>query len=195
MERGAAGAAPRIVTLNGTFARHARCTTLARVAAPMTSMAVAAASIAPAEPMRPLARSVPIALAAAIALGACSSVAKSIDPRRSTNDAVSPPSTACVVDRPYFEFQVETPARFIADSLSRVSGWVPGRETRGDSLAVQFIVDTVGRPEAGTFKVLRAQREVMADSVRQALPTWRYVPARLRGCRVRQLVQTGVTRG
>jgi hypothetical protein len=144
--------------------------------------------------MRPLARSVSLALAAAVALGACSSVAKSIDPRRSTMDAVSPPSTACTVDRPYFEFQVETPAAFTDDSSSRVSGWTPGREARDDSLAVQFVVDTVGRPEPGTFRVLRAQREVAADSVRAALSTWRYVPARLRGCRVRQLVQTGVTR-
>ena len=134
-------------------------------------------------------------LGAIAALGACSSVAKSIDPRRSTMDAVAPPSTACTVDRPYFEFQVETPARFIDDSASRAAGWRPGAAMRGDTLSVQFIVDTVGRPEPGTLRVLRAQREVLGDSVRQALPAWRYMPARLRGCRVRQLVQTGVTRG
>lgn len=144
--------------------------------------------------MRRLALTLPIALVAAAALGACSSVAKSIDPRRSTMDAVAP-STDCVVDRPYFEFQVETPARFIDDSASRAAGWRPGPTMRGDTISVQFVVDTVGRPEPGSYRVVRAQQEVLGDSVRQALPTWRYMPARLRGCRVRQLVQTSVTRG
>lgn len=146
--------------------------------------------------MRRFARSVvvpAVTLGVIAALGACSSAAKSIDPRRSTMDAVAP-STACVVDRPYFEFQVEAPATFIDDSASRAAGWVPGRAMRGDTVSVQFVVDTVGRPEPGSFRVVRVQREALVDSARQALSTWRYAPARLRGCRVRQLVQTPVTR-
>ena len=139
----------------------------------------------------------PVVLVVALAIagvGACSSAAPSIDPGRTTVEAVSRPSASCDLGRPYFEFQVEVPARWIADSASQVAGAIrPGPATRGDTLTVQFIVDTLGRAEPGTFKVLVARRPEFADSARQLVPSWRWMPARLGSCRVRQLVQTGIT--
>jgi protein TonB len=50
-------------------------------------------------------------------------------------------------------------------------------------------VDTLGRPELASFKVLQSSHEPFVDAVRDALPGMRFVPAEMHGHRVRQLVQ------
>jgi TonB family protein len=91
----------------------------------------------------------------------------------------------------YFEFEIEKPA------LS-----VPGNPTppypeelrlanlEGEVL-VQFVVDTLGRADMRTFRILgppRVYRE-FAVSVIKTLPKMRFTPAEIRGCKVKQLVQ------
>lgn len=99
---------------------------------------------------------------------------------------------------PYFEFQVETPAAFAGDT-TRVPRPASDRFVRlreqpdPGAMLVQFVVDTLGVPDPRSFRVLRAQTPASVDSVRDALPRWRFTPARVRGCRVSQLVQTAVT--
>lgn len=92
-------------------------------------------------------------------------------------------------DNPYFEFMVEAPARLRQDSprpayppLLREAG------VAGEVFA-QFVVDTTGRVEASSLKVLRSTHELFTASVRAALETLRYTPARVSGRPVRQLVQ------
>lgn len=58
----------------------------------------------------------------------------------------------------------------------------------GEAL-VQFVVDTTGRAEPGSFKVLRATHDAFAEAVRTTLPRMRFLPAELHGQRVRMLVQ------
>ena len=114
-------------------------------------------------------------------------------------DPVDTPPAAplCAPAQPYFEFQVETPARFLADSVTLATGtaYPSHAAPRGsDSVTVQFVVGVDGRPEAGTLKVLRAnQPELMAETTLN-FERWRYTPARLGRCAVRQLVQTNVAR-
>ena len=114
-------------------------------------------------------------------------------------DPVETPPAAplCAPGQPYFEFQVETPARFLADSVMLSTGTAYPSDASprgGDTVTVQFIVGVDGRPEAGTLKVLRANRpELMAETT-LSYERWRYVPARMGRCPVRQLVQTNVAR-
>jgi protein TonB len=59
---------------------------------------------------------------------------------------------------------------------------------RGIVLA-QFVVDTTGRVEAGSFVALRADNYLFAESVKAALAKARFHPAQVGGRPVRQLVQ------
>lgn len=54
---------------------------------------------------------------------------------------------------------------------------------------IQFVVDTTGRADTLSFKVLGATHPEFADAVRRALPGMRFQPAMVSSRRVRQLVQ------
>jgi protein TonB len=93
------------------------------------------------------------------------------------------------VDQPYFEFQVEkqviqapgSPTPRYPDILKQAG-------VEGEVLA-QFVVDTSGRAEINTFKVLKTTHELFTVAVRSALPTMRFFPAEVGGRKVKQLVQ------
>jgi protein TonB len=53
----------------------------------------------------------------------------------------------------------------------------------------QFVVDTLGRVEPGSVRVLDATHEQFAAAVRTALTRARFEPAEVRGHKVRQLVE------
>jgi protein TonB len=62
----------------------------------------------------------------------------------------------------------------------------------GDVLAT-FVVDTTGRADVSTFKVLRSTHDLFTTAVRQALPRMRFIPAEVGGRKVKQLVQQPFT--
>ena len=62
----------------------------------------------------------------------------------------------------------------------------------GEVLA-QFVVDTTGRAEAGSFKVLKSSHDLFVTAVKNALPGMRFIPAEVGGRKVRQLVQQPFT--
>jgi protein TonB len=53
----------------------------------------------------------------------------------------------------------------------------------------QFVVDTTGRAETNTFKVLKSDHDQFTQAVRNALPGMRFYPAEVGGRKVKQLVQ------
>jgi periplasmic protein TonB len=60
--------------------------------------------------------------------------------------------------------------------------------TEGTVLA-QFVVDTLGRADMGTLKVLESSNDLFSSSVRAAIQQWRFYPAEAGGRRVKQIVQ------
>ncbi len=56
-------------------------------------------------------------------------------------------------------------------------------------VVAQFIVDENGMVDMATFKVLKATDALFVESLRTALPGFRYSPAMIGGRRVKQLVQ------
>ena len=60
-------------------------------------------------------------------------------------------------------------------------------------MLAQFVVDTSGKAEAGSFKVLKTSHELFAQAVRSALPGMRFIPAEVGGKKVKQLVQQPFT--
>ena len=53
----------------------------------------------------------------------------------------------------------------------------------------QFEVDTTGRVNIASFKILRKSHDLFEAAVRSALPNMRFLPAEIGGRKVRQLVQ------
>jgi protein TonB len=92
-------------------------------------------------------------------------------------------------DQTYFEFQVEEPVQPIPGTgVPKYPDILRQAGVEGDVLAT-FTVDTTGRADPASFKVLRSTHELFANAVKQALPAMRFTPAKVGGKKVRQLVQ------
>ncbi|MBL0173552.1 MAG: hypothetical protein IPP90_23260 [Gemmatimonadaceae bacterium] len=94
--------------------------------------------------------------------------------------------------RPYFDFQVSTPAVYLGTDSTRVRPDESRHARRpypADFALAQFVVDTIGVPVPGTLKLLMQPAGLSAESVMMAIIAWRYRPARVGACKVPQLVQ------
>ncbi len=90
---------------------------------------------------------------------------------------------------PLFASQVETPA-FSRDGnpSPQYPSMFESSRVEGHVLA-QFVVDTLGKADMSTFKVLDSTHELFSQSLRSALSHWRFYPAQAGGHRVKQIVQ------
>ncbi|MGA1308947.1 MAG: TonB family protein [Gemmatimonadaceae bacterium] len=92
-------------------------------------------------------------------------------------------------DQPFFDFQVEKPVAPIPGSgAPRYPEILLSAGVEGQVLG-QFVVDTLGRVESGSFKVIRSDHDLFTAAVRSALPAMRFLPAEVGGRKVKQLVQ------
>jgi protein TonB len=96
-------------------------------------------------------------------------------------------------DQPYFEFQVEKPVVPAPGSVSpRYPDMLRQAGVEGEVLA-QFVVDTTGKAEAGSLKILKSSHDMFVQSVKNALPNMKFIPAEVGGRKVKQLVQQPFT--
>jgi len=96
-------------------------------------------------------------------------------------------------DQPYFEFQVEKPVVPAPGSTSpRYPDMLRQAGVEGEVLA-QFVVDTTGKAEAGSLKILKSSHDLFIQSVKNALPQMKFIPAEVGGRKVKQLVQQPFT--
>lgn len=94
-----------------------------------------------------------------------------------------------ISDQPYFDFQVEKPVAPVPGTGSpRYPDILRSAGVEGEVLA-QFVVDTTGRVEVPSFKVIRKSHDLFEAAVRGALPQMRFLPAEVGGRKVKQLVQ------
>ena len=93
----------------------------------------------------------------------------------------------------WFDFQVDKAARFIGDTtrLPRPDASIHERQPYSESFAlVQFVIDSTGKPDVSSGKMLVSPKGLVQDSVAAAMRGWRFTPAIAKGCKVPQLVQT-----
>jgi protein TonB len=89
----------------------------------------------------------------------------------------------------YFEFQVEKQVSpFPGQSGPRYPDMLRSANVEGEVLA-QFVVDTTGRADMGTFKVLKSTHDLFTNAVKATLPNMKFYPAEVGGKKVKQLVQ------
>jgi len=104
--------------------------------------------------------------------------------------AASPDSTVGAdASSAYHESQVERPVMLAPNSATPAYPDVLRQAGVEGEVLVSFVVDTTGRVEVSSFKVLRATHEFFATAVKNALPRMRFIPAELGTHKVRQLVQ------
>ena len=76
---------------------------------------------------------------------------------------------------PKYEIKVEYPPAVFAAGT-------------GGSVVVEFVVDSLGRVEPGTFGIVSSSDQLLGDAVKRAVEAASYTPARLKGAAVRQVV-------
>lgn len=92
-------------------------------------------------------------------------------------------------NQPMFQFEVDKPAAALPGSASPAyPDMLKASGVEGSAL-VQFVVDTLGRAEPGSFKVLSGTHDAFGSAVRVTLPRMRFLPAEAGGRKVRMLVQ------
>ncbi len=97
--------------------------------------------------------------------------------------------TGPVTDQPYFDFQVEKQAGTAPGSQApEYPEMLRSANVEGEVLA-QFVIDTTGRADASTFKVLKSTNDAFTDAVKRDLPRMRFFPAEIGGRKVKELVQ------
>lgn len=92
-------------------------------------------------------------------------------------------------DETFFSFQVEkqvTPDP--RNAPPRYPDMLRSANVEGEVLA-QFVVDTTGRADMSTFKILKSTHDLFTNAVKAALPNMRFFPAEVGGKHVKQLVQ------
>ncbi len=96
---------------------------------------------------------------------------------------------APVENQTYFEYQVEKPVMSVPGSPQpRYPDILKSAGVEGE-VVVAFVVDTTGRADVGSLKILKSTHELFAAAVKTALPGMRFLPAEIGGKKVKQQVQ------
>jgi TonB family protein len=87
------------------------------------------------------------------------------------------------------EFQVEQPARPAPNNPAAKYPDLLRQAGVDGEVLIQFVVDTTGRADMRTFKVLKSTHDLFTASVRASLPNMTFYPAEVGGKKVKQLLQ------
>ncbi|HEX8726721.1 MAG TPA: energy transducer TonB [Gemmatimonadaceae bacterium] len=89
----------------------------------------------------------------------------------------------------FYSFQVEKQADMVPGQAGpRYPDMLRSANVEGEVVA-SFVVDTNGRADMSTFKVIKSTHELFTQAVKVALQNYRYTPAEIGGHKVKQLVQ------
>ena len=103
--------------------------------------------------------------------------------------AAAPVSAPTVAEPPYFEFQVERAATpRPGNSAPRYPDELRDAKIEG-AVLVQFVLDTLGRPDMETLKVLKSTHDLFTQAVMGSLPNMAFYPALVGDKKVKQLIQ------
>jgi protein TonB len=104
-------------------------------------------------------------------------------------DARSSSDVPSDASQTFLEFQVEQPAMQAPNSATPTYPDILRKAGVEGEALVSFVVDTSGRVDLATFRVVRASHDLFAAAVKSVLPRMRFIPATVGDRKVRQLVQ------
>lgn len=103
--------------------------------------------------------------------------------------SASPTDGAHDSSAPYSAMEVDKPALpRPGNPFPKYPSMLERSRVEGAVLA-QFVVDTLGRADMSTFKILDSSNDLFSASLRSALANWRFYPAEAGGRKVKQIVQ------
>lgn len=92
-------------------------------------------------------------------------------------------------NKAYYSFQVEQQVDMApGNPPPHYPDMLRSANVEGEVLA-QFVVDTNGRADMSTFKVIKSTHQLFTQAVKNVLPNYRFIPAKIGGRKVKQLVQ------
>jgi protein TonB len=100
----------------------------------------------------------------------------------------APPAPIVDANQTYFEFQVEKPVVALNNASPVFPSMLQNQGVSGQVIA-QFVVDTTGRVDVSTFKVVESSHDLFTAAVKNSLSRMRFQPAEVGGRKVKQLVQ------
>lgn len=153
--------------------------------------------------MRQTLRQIPAVLAATLLLAACASggatpPAADRAPRLLSTNA--PPTCAEWVSRAQASPELDVdrvPAPVAYDPAPiprRLPPGTVGRDGKAE-VRIKVLVDTLGRADMRTFRVVRSTHPTLTTSVRSAVAKWRFEPAVVSGCKVPRVFNWGAVAG
>ncbi len=105
------------------------------------------------------------------------------------HDGDSTATALVVTDQPLSSLDVDKAAAALPGSPSPAyPEMLKASGVEGHAM-VQFVVDTLGRAEPGSFRVLQSSHDAFGTAVRVTLPRMRFLAAEAGGQKVRMLVQ------
>jgi protein TonB len=114
-----------------------------------------------------------------------------VGPPGGRHDGIPGRDTTASTSDTYLVTQVDEPVRPLLIPAPRYPAALRAAAIEGEIFA-QYVVDTTGRVEAGSWKVLRASYDGFREAAREAVEAGRFRPARIAGRAVRQLVQQSI---
>jgi hypothetical protein len=91
--------------------------------------------------------------------------------------------------------RLPTPRALVPAPLPSASMPDDVRRATYNAVKITVLVDTLGRPDMHTFKVVKATHPWLASSVRTAVAKWKFEPAQVAGCKVPRQFEWGATSG
>lgn len=91
--------------------------------------------------------------------------------------------------------RLPTPRSLVPAPLPVASMPEEVRYAKYNAVKVTVLVDTLGRADMRTFKVVKATHPWLASSVKSAVAKWKFEPAQLAGCKVPRQFEWGATSG
>ena len=112
---------------------------------------------------------------------------------RANGDANIKSAPTIQTDQPYFEFQVEKQAATVPGSLSANYPEMLKSSGGDGKVTAQFVVDTTGRADMSTWKVLETTNELFSQAAKDGVRKAKFYAAEIGGKKVKQLVQLPFT--
>lgn len=66
-------------------------------------------------------------------------------------------------------------------------------DQKGAVIKADVVIDTLGRADMKTFRVVEVSHPWFAANLREVIPAWRFTPAQLAGCKVRRVYKFSAT--
>jgi protein TonB len=93
-----------------------------------------------------------------------------------------------VDDQSYYQFEVEKAARLAPGNKPPIYPNILRQTQQVGKVMVTFVIDTSGKADMSTFKIIESTNPLFSEEVRKVLPSYKFLPAEIGSRKVRMHV-------